>query len=104
MEGRIVDETQPEIPRSKRPNPYEYTELDFAKKDLAVRDMLRDHPTIPEKWLSWLYDVIEHKSPDEVADIINNNKWDMPLNKDREKGGTIIGACEVLPPPNTLIE
>ena len=47
-------------------------------------------------WIGWMYDIVEHKSEEELLDIIESKKWDKP--KDRPKGGKIIGACEVITP------
>lgn len=94
-----MDEVEKEFPRAKRPNPFNYTDLQFAKRDQAIRDMHKDHPTIPHKWLEWMYDTIENKPESEVDEIIRTNAWDVKRNLDRQTGGTIVGACEILPPP-----
>ena len=99
MQPTIFDETQPKIPRAKRPNPWNYTDAECAKKDLAVRDMVRDHPNLPPKWCDWLYDVVTHKTQEEVEEIMASGAWDKPMNVDRETGGIIKGGMEVLPAP-----
>ena len=104
MEPTIFDETQPKIPRATRPNPFNYTDLQFATRDIAVRDMAKAHPTIPYKWLEWLYDTIENKPKEEVDEIIRTNAWDKKLNPERQLGGIIKGACEILPPPSVGVK
>ena len=101
MEGTIVDSSQPEIPRAVRPNPYNYTNLQFAKRDKAIKDMEKDFPNIPYKWLEWLYDTIENKPKEEVEEIINSGAWEKPINLDRMKGGVLKNA-EVIPPMYSL--
>lgn len=97
MEGTIVDTSQPEIPRAVRPNPYNYTNLQFATRDKAIKDMERDFPTIPYKWLEWLYDTIENKPKEEVEKIINSGAWEKPINLERIKGG-VSNNVEIIPP------
>ena len=96
MEGRIEDPSQPQIPRTRVPNPHNYTELQLAERKIAVDDLIRKHPTVPEKWIEWTYDVIVNKDEEEVKDIVNNNLWDKPIKEKRETGGTLVGSCEVL--------
>ena len=103
MEGLVVDESQPEIPRIAPPDEklkklYNYTEFDLAKREKAINDGVRDHPKLPPKWIEWLYDIVENKPKEEVEKIINEKLWEKPI-KQRELGGVIKGALEVLPPP-----
>ena len=85
-----------EIPRATRPNPYNYTPLQFATRDKAVNDMSKDFPNIPYKWLEWLYDTIEHKDEAEVEKIINEGLWEKPVNTTRQLGGTLTEGNEVI--------
>jgi hypothetical protein len=96
MEGKIVDETQPKLERAKRYNPFNYTDEQFAIRDKAVRDMNKDHPKIPYKYLEWLYDTITNMPEDKVDNIIKNNLWDEVINTTRKTGGTIENACEII--------
>ena len=96
MEGLIVDPEQPVIERAKRSNPFNYTDEQFAVRDKAVRDMHRDHPKIPFKWLEWLYDTIENMDEGKVDDIIKNNLWDEIINTTRQTGGTLDNCCEII--------
>ena len=97
MNGLDASNNEQEIPRAKRPNPLGYSPLKLATRDMAVRDMHRAHPTIPEKWLEWLWDAVENKPKEEVEKIINEGLWDKKLNENRQTGGVIKGACEVIP-------
>ena len=83
-----------EIPRAKRPNPFNYDNLQFAVRDKAVRDMEKDFPTVPQKWLEWLYDTIENKPKDEVERIIKEGLWEKNI-KERMGGGVIKDAMQV---------
>jgi hypothetical protein len=80
MEGKIVDDTDEQ----------------FAIRDKAVRDMNKDHPKIPYKYLEWLYDTITNMPEDKVDNIIKNNLWDEVINTTRKTGGTIENACEII--------
>jgi len=96
MEGLIVDPSQPVIERAKRSNPFNYTDEQFAVRDKAIRDMHKDHPKIPYKWLEWLYDTIENMPPEKVDDIMKNNLWDGIINTTRQTGGTLKNCCEII--------
>ena len=85
-----------EIPRATRPNPYNYTPLQLATRDKAVNDMSKDFPSIPYKWLEWLYDTIENKDEKEVEKIINEGLWEKPVNTTRQLGGTLTEGNEVI--------
>ena len=91
---KIAEESSEELPRSKDRNPWNYNEFELLKKENAIKALKEKYPKVPEMWIGWMYDVVEHKSEEELLDIIESKKWDKP--KDRPKGGTIIGACEVI--------
>ena len=78
-----------EFERYKAKNPYNYSEMDLAKRSKALKDLEKDYPTVPSLWLEWLYDVIENKPKEEVEDMINNKLWLPIINKDRMNGGTL---------------
>lgn len=99
MEGLMVDETQTEIPRAKRKNPENYTDLEFSVRDDKLKNLQEKYPRIPYGWLEWLYDTLKHKSPEEIQEIIETKRWETPMKNDRMKGGVIPNAIEVLPPP-----
>jgi len=95
--GQESDDNK-EIPRAKRANPYNYTPLQFAIRDKAIKDMSRDFTNIPYKWLEWLYDTVENKKEEEIDKIINDGLWEEPINKDRQTGGVLKGNCEIETP------
>lgn len=37
---------------------YEYTPLEQAQKDLALRQAARDFPDVPLMWREWVYDYV----------------------------------------------
>jgi hypothetical protein len=85
-----------EFERYKDANHYNYTDLELSIKKKAIRDAIRDYPNVPEIWIDWLYDVVEKgHSKEEIADIIDNNKWG-GSPKERVMGGQIVGAVDVL--------
>ena len=92
LNAKIDDEFE----RYKDANHYNYTDLELSIKKKAIRDAIRDYPNVPEIWIDWLYDVVEKgHSKEEIADIIDNNKWGGPA-KERNMGGQIVGAVDVL--------
>jgi hypothetical protein len=96
-EDKIVNATiDDEFERYQEKNHYGYTPLELSIKKKAVRHAIRDYPNVPEAWIDWLYDVIEKgHSTEEIEDIINNNKWG-GKPKERNMGGQIVGAVEIL--------
>lgn len=92
---RRAEESE-ELPRAKDRNPWNYDDFGLLKKENAVKALKEKYPKVPEMWIGWMYDIVEHKSEEELLDIIENKKWDKP--KDRPKGGKIVGACEVITP------
>ena len=91
----MTEVEEQEIPRATRPNPYNYTPLQFAIRDKAINDMNKDFPTIPFRWFEWLYDTIESKGEEEVDKIKNEGLWEKPINTDRQTGGLLKGNCEI---------
>lgn len=81
--------TEIEIPRHTESNPFNYTEVQKAKRNKAVRDAMKDYPQLPRMWIEMMYDVIENKPVSEVDDIMNNNLWDKPPEKKHDFGGTV---------------
>ena len=76
-----------EIPRYKESNPFNYTEVQKAKKNKSVRDAMKEYPDLPRLWIEWMYDVIENKPVSEVENIMNNNLWDVAPDKQHDLGG-----------------
>ena len=99
MEPLVVDENDL-IPRAERPNPFNYTEMEFAERDKAVADMLERHPTIPPKWCEWMWDTWKRKGEEEMMRIINSGEWDKPIYE-RNTGGVISDAMEIIAPTHT---
>jgi len=93
----MVDEVLPGsgLPRAKQSNPYNYTEVQLAKRKRDIKAMKRDFPSVNDGWIEMLYDVIENMPPAEVENIINNKLWEKP-SKFKAEGGVIKGACELL--------
>ena len=97
MEPLVVDASN--VPqRAERPNPQGYSKLELVEKDLAVDEMIKKHPNIPPKWLEWLYDTWKRNGEAEMQRIIDSGEWDKPIYE-RQTGGVLKDAMEVLPPP-----
>ena len=70
-----------EFERAKPSNPYNYTEGQLAKREITLKALARDFPTLPRKWLEWSHDAIENKSPEEQQAILDG-AWDkLPRDK-----------------------
>jgi len=92
--GKNIEE---EFERYKEPNPFNYSELELAKRKKALIDAEKDFPNVPPKWIEWLYDVLEQKGEEEVKKIIENKEWEKKLNNKRMLSGTL-KSVEVLDP------
>jgi len=92
-----------DIPRAKRPNPFNYDNLQFAVRDKAIKDLERDFPKVPQKWLEWLYDTIENKPKEEVEKIIKEGLWEKKI-KERLEGGVIKDAMKVFSSEAEMLE
>ncbi len=86
-----------EIPRYTEPNPFNYTEIQKAKRNKAIRDAARDYPHLPRLWVEWMYDVVENKPVSEVEEIMEKNLWDKPPENTHDFGG-VIQTMEVIDP------
>ena len=86
-----------EFERYKEPNPFNYTELELAKRKKALIDAEKDFPNVPPKWIEWMYDVLEQKGEEEVKKIIENKEWEPVINKDRQLSG-VLKTVEVVDP------
>lgn len=84
-----------DIPRYQEPNPFNYTELQKAKRNKAIKDAMKDYPHLPRLWIEWMYDVVENKPVNEVEEIIEKNLWDAPPDKPHKLGG-VMKSMEVL--------
>lgn len=92
--GKNIEE---EFERYKEPNPFNYSELELAKKKKALIDAEKDYPLVPAMWIEWLYDVLEQKGEEEVKRIIENKEWEKKLNNKRMLSGTL-KSVEILDP------
>ena len=65
------------IPRCEgEQNVYNYTKVELAKREKAVKDMVKDYPKVPKKWCEWLYDVTQSMPESEMEKIINEGLWE----------------------------
>ena len=95
-EDKTVNTIDDEFERYKDKNHYGYTDFELTIKKKAIRDAIRDYPNVPEMWINWAYDVVQKGyTTEEIQDIIDNNKWG-GKPKERNMGGQITGAVEVL--------
>jgi hypothetical protein len=84
-----------DLPKYEKPNPYNYTKVQLAKRTQDIKAMIRDFPTVQPMWCEWLYDVIENTPKDEVEAIINEGRWEVPSKFAKAPGG-ILNTVEVL--------
>ena len=94
--------TEQEIPRHVEENPMNYTNTEMATRKKALKDMKRDYPHLPNKWLEMVYDFHEMTPKEEIEEIINSGKWEVPGKFSEIKGG-IIKCGEVLDDENKKI-
>ena len=76
--SEIIEETEIAIPRHVPENPYNYTNLQLAERKKALRDLERDYPNLPFGWLEMIYDFEKNTPKEEVEDIINKGRWEVP--------------------------
>jgi hypothetical protein len=94
MNPTIVDASANEIPRAKRYNPLGYDEEQFARRDEKVDELAKKFPTIPTKWLEYLWDSMEKRTDEEITELIKSEKWLKPV-KERQMGGVLKDAMQV---------
>ena len=92
MSELSIDEA---IPRHVEENPYEYTPLEKAERNKAIKDMAKDYPNLPHSWLEMVYDFWKHTPTERVEEIINKGEWEAPGRFSKAQGGTL-DAMEVL--------
>jgi hypothetical protein len=78
-----------DLPKYQAPNPYNYTNVQLAKRKRDIKAMIKDYPTVAPMWCEWLYDVIENMPQEEVEDIINSGKWEVPGKFATAPGGVL---------------
>ena len=91
------------IPRHVEENPYNYTPLEKAERNKAIKDMAKDYPNLPHGWLEMVYDFWKKMPTEDVNDIINNGTWDAPGRFSNSSGG-VINALEVLEPDDESLK
>jgi len=63
------------LERAKPSNPYNYSKIDLARKEQAIKAASRDYPNIPAFYIEMAYDVTEHIPEDEMKEIIDKDLW-----------------------------
>jgi len=94
---KCVDGSQEEIPRYVPANPYNYSPSDLAKRSNAIAKMHERYPHCPHTWICNLYDILEHKSLEEIKVILDTKAWE-GKPKERQCGGVIKDSMSVLEP------
>ena len=72
------------IPRHKAENPFNYTDLELAKRKKGIIDAIKDYPHISPAWIEMAYDIVENNDFDELKKKIDESK-----PKERENGGIL---------------
>ena len=91
----VTKKIEDEFPRYEPKNPFNYSNIELAKRKKAIVDPQKDFPNVPALWVEWMYDLIEQKGEKEINRIINSGEWEKQINKDRQFGG-ILKTCEIL--------
>jgi len=84
------------ISRKEIPNPYGYSNLEIAERNEMLENMLRSHPTIPFKWLEYVYDLVKNKPEEDIKKIINEGLWEKPIKERLNQG--VSKSIEVINP------
>jgi hypothetical protein len=77
------------LPKYIPENPYNYSNLEKAKRKRDIKAMIRDFPTVSPMWVEWIYDVIENMPKEEVDKIVNEGLWEGPSKFSKAQGGLI---------------
>jgi len=78
-----------DLQRHKPSNPYNYDEIQLAKRKRDIKAMIKDFPTVSPMWCEWLYDVIENMPKEEVENIIKNKLWEGEGKFAKAPGGVL---------------
>lgn len=65
-----------EIPRHEPSNPYNYTKIQIAKRQMQLKQMEKDFPNVPYGWLELVWDFCENKTEDELNEIIESGAFE----------------------------
>jgi hypothetical protein len=74
------------LERHKKDNPYNYTEEQLDKKKLALLDMKRLYPDVPEYYAELVYDMVANKTDEEIEEL--KHRVDNTPPKYNGEGGT----------------
>ena len=61
--------------RAEPSNPYNYSKIDLAKKEQAIKAAARDFPNVPMFYIEMAYDCVENTPEDEMKEIIDKDLW-----------------------------
>ena len=94
MSGTEVEEVREiipgtDLPRAKMPNPYNYTNMQLAKRKRDLKALTNDYPGVNPMWAEWIYDVIENMPHEEVEEIVNKGLWEGPSKFHTAPGGIL---------------
>ena len=63
-------------------NGYDYTPVEQAKKEAALKQCARDFPDVPIGWREWVYDYIyKEVGPDEFERRMNSGYYEKERNE-----------------------
>jgi len=78
------------IPRHKQENPFDYSDLELAKRKKAILDASRDYPHLPPSWVEMAYDIVENNEFEELKEKVNSSE-----PKIRENGGLLENSITI---------
>jgi len=84
-----------DLPKYVAPNPYNYTELQLAKRKRDIKQLIRDYPSVSPMWCEWFYDIVENTPKEEIDDIVNNKRWETPSKMFSKAQGGVLNSVEV---------
>jgi hypothetical protein len=83
------------LPRHQQSNPFNYTKVQLAQRKKAIKDMIKDYPTVCPMWCEWIYDFGQYTPPEEIERIINSGEWEKPGKFSKPLGGILTDNIEI---------
>ena len=66
-----------------------YTAVELATRTKHLKDMERDYPNLPYKWIEMIYDWHHSQPAEEVERIVNTGEWEVPGKFSGVQGGVL---------------
>ena len=69
-----------------------YTPVELATRSKHLKEMERDYPNVPYKWIEMIYDWHHSQSVEEVERIVNSGECERPGKFSCAQGGMLYTA------------